>query len=85
MILIELYLIFIIATASTSTIFLFVPLLKQAIAEQTETTITQRPVLSTLAYYLVALVFAPILFVILLSNTYTEKYKQTLSKAISQK
>jgi hypothetical protein len=79
---IELYLIFIIATASTSTIFLFVPLLTQAAEAGTESVIVRKPLLSTFAYYLVALVFAPVLFFILLSETATKKYKITLSKAI---
>lgn len=82
MTIIDFYFIFIITTACTCTICFFVPVLKQASLDGSVSTITKHPILSSLVYYVVALIFAPILFFILLSDSATERYKQSLINVV---
>ena len=76
------YFIFCLTTALTSWYFLFWGALKAARFEGIENSLTLSPVLSSIAYTVVATITAPLLFVILLVPSFSDSYIQGMLKVL---
>lgn len=82
--LLQLYLIFALATGVTSCAFLFWPVIKQAAAESVNNEFTRYPIFSAVAYTCIASCFAPILFFVLIYPTASKSYVEGMSRVIKE-
>lgn len=82
--LLEIFLVFAVATGVTSYIFLFRPVIKKAKLENINNEFTTYPIISGIIYTVIASIMSPILFVILLFPDLTASYLQGISKVIRE-
>jgi hypothetical protein len=79
------YFIFAVATSVTSCYFLFWQVLQSAIKKGISNHLTNRPALSVMIHLALGLVWAPVIFVILVVPSFSENYKLGMESVINDK